>query len=234
MKSKDTTPSTPLLWEQAEDQRNGELEPVTPPAFEEFSTLSKLMDSLPEFVSEREIGNETVESTPIAQFKTLAELPLTGNPKDIRKLVPSIARKHGQNFTQLSLGDKRVDPARVDAQVFRDKKSPQLYVTVGINSVTSAEPQFNQYTVHDGHITDVTEPDKQLDDDEVTSVKMALRAVSEKIISDFEAVDQKRITRKLGAWSIKSAEKRATKRRNRRSVSEWWGDAIDSLADSSS
>ena len=226
MKEKPSQPERAPLWQLAEQARNSELEPAAPPAFEEFTNLSKLMDSLPEFIDRRDVDGEVVESTPVAQFKTLAALSLTDYPKRTRKLVPSVARENGENYTEFIFGQSRIDPAWVDAQVHRNGMSPQLYLTLSIKSVTSTEPQFNQYTVHDGHISDIEEPAKELDDDEVTTVKMALTAVSEKIGAEFEAIDRQRIIRKVGAWWMDSDGSRARRRLDRQSRREIWRNSL--------
>lgn len=231
MKTKNNSTETPLLWEQADNKRNGELQPVAPPALKEFTHLSQLMDSLPKILEKREMDDEKVEVTPTGSFRTLAAMPLDGSSRDL-KLVPGVARKHGQNYTELAWGKRRIDSALVEAQAHRDETSPQLYLTLGVKSVTRVEPQFHQYTIHDGHITDVEMPDKELDKDEISSVKMALDAISQKIEHEFDQADSKRMIRKIGAWSIQSGEKRALKRRNRRSFSEWWEDKSDEWANS--
>ncbi|MGB3945716.1 MAG: hypothetical protein WBK76_02650 [Candidatus Saccharimonadales bacterium] len=199
LNTKNSNTETPLLWEQADHKRNGELQPVAPPALKEFTHLSQLMDSLPKILEKREMSGEKVEVTPTGVFRTLATMPLDGSSRDL-KLVPSVARKKGQNYTELGWGKRRIDSALVEAQAHRDETSPQLYLTLGIKSVTRVEPQFHQYTIHDGHITDVAVPEKEVGSEEIASVKMALSAISEKLLADEEALKAKKLHRKIGKF----------------------------------
>ncbi|MGB3946009.1 MAG: hypothetical protein WBK76_04210 [Candidatus Saccharimonadales bacterium] len=207
MKTKNNSTETPLLWEQADHKRNGELQPTAPPAFEEFTHLSQLMDSTPTVLEKRAMGDETIEVTPTGTFRTLVEMPLDGTSR-VLKLVPSLARQKGQNYTELYWGKRRIDPARVEAQAHRDETSPQIYLTIGIRSVTRVEPQFHQYTIHDGHITDVESPEKEVDADEITTVKLALSAISEQILADEETIKADKLHRKVGVWIGKRAERK--------------------------
>ncbi len=190
MKQKHTDPTPLPLWQQAEQKSQAELETTGGPLLKEFTGLSELMDSATDVVSLHDINGEQVALSPQARFKSNRVTYFDGRP--------STVSKKGDNYTAL-LPDHRVDSCNIDAQVHRVEGTEQLYLALAIHS---ARPEQFQYTIHDGHITDIADSDKQLGEDEIHTVKAAFKAITGQIHEDLEHIDSQRLKRKIGRFFV--------------------------------
>lgn len=190
MKHKHTDPTPLPLWQQAEQKNHAELETADGPLLREFTELSELMSSAKKVIGTHDMNGEHVELTPNARFTSNRVTYFDGRPS-------SVSEK-SDNYTAL-LPDHRVDSCNVDAQAHRVKGTQQLYLALAIHSV---RPEQLQYTIHDGHITDIADSAKQVSKDEISTVKAAFEAITSQIHEDLEQIDSQRLKRKIGRFFV--------------------------------
>ncbi len=203
MKTKNALTETTPLWQLAEHNAQAELEPTGPPLAAEFSVLSELLTNHPKLIEQAEMGGETVELTPKVRYITLAEAS---------ESAAGLPAKSLEQSSVTLLPDESTVPGSLIAQAHRVKDSPMLYLALSSGDLT----EHRQFTIHDGHVTDLADSNKELSDDEITAVKTAMSAISEKVQSDFEIMERQRISKKIGAWWSDSDGRRAERRAERR------------------
>lgn len=203
MKQKPSQSDPIPLWQLAEQKAHGELEPTGPELLPEFNILSDLISKHPKAIEHREMNGDLVEITPSARYISLAKSTETGtNPTE----------QNSKTFSVTLLDDNADIPGSQVAQAHRIEGSAELYLTLASRD----KKTFRQYTVHDGLVTDVADSSKELSEAEITNVKAAFEAMSEKIVVNHEAIDRQRISRKIGAWWTDSDGRRAQLRASRR------------------
>lgn len=176
------------LWQLAEQKSHDGLQTPEAPLAAEFNTLSEFMSKHPRLIEHGEISGDKVELTPRARYLSLAKAPKS-------TLIPQTPGTEPYSITVLAEDNTDI-PGSQFAQAYRIEGSRELYLTISSSNMN----EFRQFTIHDGHATDVSKSDKELNESETTMVKTALAAIAEKIHTDAEEIEQQRISRKIGAW----------------------------------
>lgn len=204
MKQKSLDQPQPLpLWQQAELSAQDGHELAEPPLAAECVQLNELMDKHPGHIEHRQMGGDEVDLTPTARFIVLKKTPegTVGTPANSDDIYSVTLLPEDTGF-----------PGSSVAQAHRLRNSRELYLALAFGNGS----EIRQYTIHDGHATDVADKDRTLGEDEAATIEGALSALAQKISAEFEAVDRERVARKIGAWWAGRDERRIRRANDRK------------------
>lgn len=204
MKEKSSRQPEPLpLWQQAELSAQDDQELTEQPLAAECVQLNELMDKHPGHIEHRQMSGDEVDLTPTARFIVLKKTPegTVGTPSD-----------SGDIHSVTLLPDDSGFPGSLVAQAHRLQDSREMYLALASGDKT----EIHQYTIHDGHATDIADKDRTLSEDEAATIEGALSALAQKISAEFEAVDRQRVARKIGAWWTGRDERRIRRANDRK------------------